>query len=96
MPQKMQILIAKYDLCIFVLLCGKLDSANTCLYWAKKKYSEEVFCNYLQLASTCTGKHATLRLAKTADMIINKLIEIEFDFLVILRQHCCCYLLITL
>ncbi|HJS81779.1 MAG TPA: 7-cyano-7-deazaguanine synthase, partial [Nitrososphaera sp.] len=60
-----------------VLLSGGLDSA-TCLYWAKKKFSEVTAITYNYFGRVDSEKRATAKLADSA--AVSKIIEIDLPF----------------
>jgi 7-cyano-7-deazaguanine synthase len=60
-----------------VMLSGGLDSA-TCLYWAKKQFSDVSAITFNYFGRIDNEKHATARLAKNAH--VSELIEIDLPF----------------
>ena len=61
-----------------VMLSGGIDSA-TCLYWAKKKFSEVLAITFNYYGRIKNEKKATTQLARRAD--VTKLLEIDVPFI---------------
>jgi 7-cyano-7-deazaguanine synthase len=61
-----------------VMLSGGIDSA-TCLYWAKKKFSEVLAITFNYHGRIKNEKKATTQLARRAD--VTKLLEIDVPFI---------------
>jgi 7-cyano-7-deazaguanine synthase len=67
-----------------VLLSGGLDSA-TCLYWAKKKFSDVIAITYNYSGRIESEKRATAKLADSA--AASRLIEIDLPFVKEASDH---------